>query len=630
MPGPTFKTNPVQLKELLQRCGDGRLQLPEFQRSWVWDDDRIRSLIASISRSFPIGALMTLATGGEVRLQSRVLEGLEDDPKSRSEPEALLLDGQQRMTSLYQATMLGRVVETVTAKQKKVKRWYYIDMQGALSEAAVRDESIIGVPEDRVIRRDFGREVVLDLSTAEREYEQMMFPLSRVFDYDDWRYGFEDYWIARGDIDKRHFFRAFKDQVLESFDHYQVPVIALDKETSKEAVCVVFEKVNTGGKPLDAFELVTASYAVDDFDLRKDWTGRHHRLSEASRLPDQKTGILAAVANTDLLQAISLLHTKSVRRRAEEEGKRGRDLPAVSATKQSLLNLPLEAYKRYADGVEEGFRKAAKFLHMQRIYRIFDLPYQSQLVPLAAIFAEIGDRWEYDGVRRQIGQWYWCGVLGELYGSTTESRFAKDVVEVPAWLDGGEPPTTVTDATFRADRLLSMRTRLSAAYKGVNSLLMQEGARDFRSGQSFDHTVFFNENVDIHHIFPRAWCQKVGIAATTYDSIINKTPLTARTNRILGGAAPSAYLSRLEAGAEGAPPIEPARLEGHIASHVIDPALLRADDFDGFFAARRDALLSIIEKAMGQKAYRGEASDEPEVDAAETEDEAAEMEAAAD
>lgn len=62
----TFKTNPYNLHELLKNCDRGILQLPDFQRSWVWDEDRIKSLIASVSRAFPIGALMTLETGGEV------------------------------------------------------------------------------------------------------------------------------------------------------------------------------------------------------------------------------------------------------------------------------------------------------------------------------------------------------------------------------------------------------------------------------------------------------------------------------------------------------------------------------------------------------------------------------------
>ena len=56
MPGTTFKTNPFALHDLLKDCHKGDFQLPEFQRGWVWDEDRIKSLLASISRGFPIGA----------------------------------------------------------------------------------------------------------------------------------------------------------------------------------------------------------------------------------------------------------------------------------------------------------------------------------------------------------------------------------------------------------------------------------------------------------------------------------------------------------------------------------------------------------------------------------------------
>jgi hypothetical protein len=127
-------------------------------------------------------------------------------------------------------------------------------------------------------------------------------------------------------------------------------------------------------------------------------------------------------------------------------------------------------------------------------------------------------------------------VFGELYGSAVETRNARDFMEVPTWLNGGPEPSTVSETIFRADRLKTMRMRLSAAYKGVNALLMKIGAQDFRSGQRFDHTVFFGENVDIHHIFPQDWCRKRQIPAAIYDSIINKSPLSYRTNRIM--AAP--------------------------------------------------------------------------------------------
>jgi hypothetical protein len=604
----SFKTNPISLDELLRACETGEIQLPDFQRSWVWDDDRIRSLIASISQAFPVGALMTLETGGEVDFKPRLIQGAPDS-HAGAHPRSLLLDGQQRMTSLYQTARRRQVVETITARRVKVKRWYYIDIEAALDPAKVREEAIIGVPEDRVVRENFGKDVLLDLSTPQKEYQALMFPVNQVFDWDDWQDGFRDFW--EDDKEKRDLFRAFKAEILQNFKSYDVPVISLDRNTSKEAVCLVFEKVNTGGKALDAFELVTAMYAADGFELRKDWFARQQRLSQWKAL--------SQVANTEFLQAISLLHTKEARLAADAAGDKGRELP-VSATRQSLLKLPLAAYEKFADKVEEGFVRAAKFLHGQNIFRAYDLPYQSQLTPLAAILADLGAQWEHDEVRRKLALWFWNGVFGELYGSAVESRFARDIVEVPSWIARGHVPSTVSQATFRADRLLSMRSRVSAAYKGLNALLMEAGAHDFRSGQKFDQAVFFEENVDIHHIFPRDWCEKQGIKAAIYDSIINKTPLGARTNRILGGVAPTAYIQRLETGWKDHPAIDPARLDEHLRSHLIDPALLRSDAFDDFMKARRRSLEELIEVAIGKPIYRGDGADEAEEDLADDHD----------
>ncbi|GAA0261291.1 hypothetical protein LNAOJCKE_4110 [Methylorubrum aminovorans] len=615
MPGSTFQTNPVDLPKVLDDCHRGVIQLPDFQRSWVWDEDRIKSVIASISRAFPIGALMSLDTGGPVNFKPRPVEGAPTEARDVV-PQSLLLDGQQRMTSLYQVTLRGKVVETVTPKKKRVKRWFYIDIRKALNADTDREEAIIGMPENRIERGDFGRAGELDLSSAEQEYANLMYPVCQVFDWDSWQDGFDEYWAGDEHKAIKAAFRTFKKEVLENFKHYRVPVIALDRSTSKEAVCVVFEKVNTGGKALDAFELVTAMYAASGHELRKDWygddktKGRHRRLVDTLRLADTEKGILAGVSNTDFLQAVSLFYTRDRRRAAVEAGKEGKELPAVSGNRQALLDLPLEAYIRYEAQVEAGFVRAAKFLHMLHIYRIFDLPYQSQIVPLATILADIGDAWEHEANRAKLFQWYWNGVFGELYGSTVESRIARDFVEVPDWLRGGKAPSTVSETIFRADRLKTMRMRLSAAYKGVNALLMRKGAEDFRSGQEFDHTVFFGENVDIHHIFPQAWCKGNGISPAVYDSIINKTPLSDRTNRIIGGAAPSEYLAKLEKGSSTAPPIEGATLDGHLRSHLIDPAQLRSDNFEAFMESRQKALLEIIEQAMGKTAYTGNVPEE--------------------
>jgi hypothetical protein len=95
----SFRTNPVGLENLLKGCARGEIQLPDFQRSWVWDENRIKSLLASVSQAFPIGALMTQETGGEVEFKPRPIQGALPIAAEVS-PRELLLDGQQRMTSL--------------------------------------------------------------------------------------------------------------------------------------------------------------------------------------------------------------------------------------------------------------------------------------------------------------------------------------------------------------------------------------------------------------------------------------------------------------------------------------------------------------------------------------------------
>lgn len=588
----SFKTNPISLKDLMRDCHEGKMQLPDFQRGWVWDQDRIIDLLASISEGFPVGALMTLDASGEVAFAVRPVEGA---PSATKRLESYLLDGQQRMTSLYQSTSTRAPVLTQTARKRPARLHFYFDIKAALKPNISRREAIVAAPEDRIIRGNFGRDIILDLSTEDAEFAALHFPVDRVFDAQLWTQAALTWVLKDMEARKDHMvlINDFSIKVINSFADYQVPVIALGKETSRAAVCLVFEKVNTGGKALDAFELVTAMYAGEDFQLRDDWKARRERL--------MKLPALMNVEPVEFLQAISLLHTKAVREMAEAEG---RDPPAISANRSSLLQLPLSAYRQYADSVEQGYQLAAKFLHSLRIFRAQDLPYQTQLVPLAAILAELGSKWENVSVRQQLSQWFWCGVFGELYGSAVETRFALDIRDFGRWLDGGATPQTIERADFREERLRTLRSRLSAAYKGVHALLMRAEAQDFRSGQPFDQTVFFDENVDVHHIFPEAWCKQQAIKPELYNSIINKTPLSARTNRIIGGVGPSTYLDRLEKGNAQNPPITAERLHSILSTHLIDVDLLQSDDFVAFFDARRQRLLVMIEEAMGKSAVR--------------------------
>ena len=258
-------------------------------------------------------------------------------------------------------------------------------------------------------------------------------------------------------------------------------------------------------------------------------------------------------------------------------------------------------WKTWADRVEAGFVRAARFLYWQKIFKARDLPYRTQLVPLAAIFVDLGKDGETEGARQKIARYYWCGVLGELYGGAIESRFARDLPEVVAMVHGeAAEPITIQESSFQANRLLTLRTRNSSAYKGLYALLMRDGGRDFRTGEPIEAQAFFDDKIDIHHIFPEKWCKTAGIEPGTYNSVINKTAISARTNRRIGGKAPSKYLPAVERAAG----VEPPRMDEILGSHCITAALLRTDRFWEFYAARAETLLKRIEVATGKSITR--------------------------
>lgn len=588
MIGNTFRTGEPLLHNLLDRVQRGVVQLPDFQRKWVWDDARIQRLLASVSLARPIGAAMLLEAGGdEAQFAPRLVTGVKL-PGPTPTPEHLILDGQQRLTSLFLALKSDEPVETFTEKKEPIRRYYYLDIRKCLDPEVDRVDAILALPEERKLFSDFKRKVELDVSTAEREYALGLLPVRLVYDqigFAGWRQGYEKFHNYAAQ--KLAEWSEFERQVWLPFQQFKLPVIELLKGTPKEAVCEVFENVNTGGVALTVFELMTATYAASNFKLRDDWEARKKRLED-------KHELLADLSETEFLQAVTLLAT--CRRSAEGKG-------AVGCKRKDILRLGLDEYKACAPEIEAGLDRAARLLMREKVFLTKNLPYQTQFVPLSAICALIGERYDVDTTKKKLAQWYWCGVFGELYGGASESRFALDVQQVPAWLEGGPEPRTISDSSFSPVRLLTLQTRLSAAYKGLMARLMLSGSLDFISGEPIQFTTYMEDSVDIHHIFPADYCEKAKLDRKYWNSVINKGPLTASTNRRIGGKAPSKYLSPVDE------KLGAARVNEIVATHLVDPSLLRADDFHGHVRFRAARLLDAIEKATG-KAVTGRDSDE--------------------
>ncbi|WP_432146412.1 GmrSD restriction endonuclease domain-containing protein [Streptomyces sp. bgisy084] len=599
----------LNLGAVLKDVASGVLQLPDFQRDWKWDDERIRALIATVTLDYPLGVVMALQTGGVSQFKPRTLNGAEA-AEGRT-PELLLLDGQQRMTSLYQALYRDRPVETVDTRGKPLERWYYIDIAKAVGAPADRDDAVVSVPEDRILKAAFSRRVVLDLSTVEQECAAGFFPLHIVFDphrVNQWLQEFVKVDAANWGI-----WSEFQQHVLNHVQQFQVPMIKLPASTTMDAVCAVFERVNTGGVSLNVFELLTATYAGnqehvaehgDYYRLPVEWEQIKKDLTSSYPVFGRmEAGVEDGLSSSDFLQAVALVRTW--------EEKQASLRSSVSCKRRDLLRLPLADFRRLAPRVAEAFKWVGAFLEQQCIVRTADLPYRTQLVPLAAVRAVLGEATDTPGADERIAQWYWCGVLGEMYGGSTESRFTRDVEQLIGWIApqgtipvSGDPretiPDTVAEAAFLDDRLDSLTTRNSAAYKGVYALLVKQGAVDWyftdaplTAGRLIEH------NVDVRQIFPKGWIAKNAPAeAAKANSIVNKTPLSFRASRSLTGS-PAVYLKSLmlESG------MRPEWFDDVLATHLIDPSTLHEPepDFERFYDSRARQLLDLVRSAMGKR-----------------------------
>lgn len=576
------KSIDTELSELMRDVSSGKTQLPEFQRSWTWDDGRIRGILASLSQGYPMGAIMRLEYGNEsVKFKCRTIEGVKVQGVT---PSHLVLDGQQRLTSMYRATVSKDPVDTKTDKGKSIKRYYYLDIKKCLDESQDRYDAVIPVPEDRKVKTDFDRTVLLDVSIRELEYEHEMFPINIIFDSgarEDWADGYKEYHNYDKVFMERY--KQFRANVIETIIGYKLPVITLGRETPREAVCKVFENVNTGGVSLTVFELVTATFATYNFDLREDWEKCRNIIWGKDE--PLNTDVMYGVDETAFLTTVTLYCNYLAD-------------SMTTCKKKDVLALPFEAYQANKQAVLEGYKMARKFLFSQYVFRMRDLPYTTQLIPLAAICAVIGkSTFNLPKTQNILKQWYWCGIMGEMYGGANETRYANDIEDIVAVIqDKPSQNRTINSAYFSATRLISLQTRNSAAYKGIMALVYRESCRDFIKGTTMDIVKSMDESPDIHHIFPEAYCIQQGHSKERWNSIVNKTPLLPESNRQIGGEAPSKYSKKIMKKAD----IDEAQYRIRVESHLVNYEAFINDDFDTYFVDRAKAIMKVIENAMGK------------------------------
>lgn len=258
---PIFETVPRQLSNLVTRIHGREIALPDFQRDFVWDATRTEELIQSIISEFPVGTLLLWKQGEGETFASRSFEGAPELGDKR--PAELVLDGQQRLTALYQAlTGAGderfylKVDEFVHAGKDYIKDFHEVDFEKA----------VISVPVTVSKGQIKKNEELLGISH---------FPVCDVSSFDDWLDDYVDKIVSEdGNNNAKYLkslYRRMRDKYIVPLRSYGLPVLTLPETTPIEAVCTIFETLNRTGKPLGPFELLTARYYPQGVNLRDLW-----------------------------------------------------------------------------------------------------------------------------------------------------------------------------------------------------------------------------------------------------------------------------------------------------------------------------------------------------------------------
>ena len=578
-----FTTPSFDLDDLFTRIDRADLQLPDFQRDFTWNIDAIRELLVTVLRGYPMGALMVLATRNVPRrFASRPVAGAPEG----TEPGWLLLDGQQRLTTLYRTMRGDGFVDTVDSRNKPIRRRFFVDIAAAQGSDIMPDEAVFSVDEEGTVRSFFERKFDFPLTDTEAYIRAGVIPVSSLLDESGTEVllGF----ASHGDV-QREAVQAFNSQVLAGIANYRVPIIRIDPQTAQAGVGSIFAHANYAGLPMDVFELLTAVFANEDpdFDLQADWQKTEHQLREHR--------VFASIGSTEFLMSVALLVT----------ARKG----AASGHREDILRLTLSEYIPAAEEMRQAFAETFRFITVRGMYAADQVPYAGQLISLAVILALLGDTPEAQhnkGAYDRLNRWFWSGVFGELYGShSLITRMGHDCTEVSEWVlaaMGGNhvpEPATVRDASFAESRFFSL-SRESSAHKGIYTLLMARGARDWRTGEPF--TVDNYEELDpgFHRVFPIQWGRANHVDPVLLNSVLNLTPMGKRTEELRAGTAPSRYVLRVE----GKSLLSQEEYQAVLSSHLLDPKLLLSDDVYGFFQDRRERFVRMVSEAMGKPVIR--------------------------
>ena len=591
------KPDHVSLTTLVGRLREGRFVIPDFQREFEWKPWDIRELVRSIFLDYYIGSLLLWKAKPEsfAVLACEPIYGYHGD----GDPAHIVLDGQQRLTAMYYVFL----APDKPLPNRSNRFLYFIRVDRFMEEAY-----------DEAFEYHWTRRGLNLLANPRAQYESHMFPVSVVgqggWELPNWVQGYEKHWrdaeiAAASDGDdvaaakaalRVRDARAFGEHLKTITEQYQVTYIELDRDLEIDKVCDIFTQINSRGIRLDVFDLVNALLKPKGLQLKHLWRDAAPRLEfvDTERM------------NVYLLQVMSILRQaycspKYLYYLLPGQERKVREADG-SLRKEILVPDVADFEQRWKEAVE-AVEHAIKLLRHPQEYGAISsqyLPYVSILPAFAALQTALR---ALPAVRqldaqRKLRHWYWASVFTNRYSGAVESTSARDYLDVKTWFDDdAAEPGLIAEfrARFKTLDLRRETKRGTSVYNGIFNLLVLRGARDWMTGNVPQYG-----DLDDHHIVPKSWGKENSLG-DTIDTILNRTPLTADTNRnVIRGRLPNEYLAELIA-ASGETSAR-ATLESHFVSPAAFAILLRKpftkNDLQAFLAERQRTLQDAIEDLL--------------------------------
>jgi len=544
-----FYPTAERLKYLLESIDNKEVALPDFQRDFVWDPRETEELIESLCQNYPAGSLLRIKNSPGFYFKPREFQGAPSLDKHP--PSYLILDGQQRLTSLYQA-LYGKGTHR-----------YLVDLAGLLEGKDLED--CLFYLRKTQAEKQYG--------TLDQQAAALVFPIEELLRNSD---GFE-VWLdsvldRKGvvEVEKKILkekLRGLKSKYLRNIEEYEFPMVTLSEDTSAGAVCTIFETLNRTGVKLSVFDLLVAKFWPGDLRLRDLWDEARKRYSGIADFE---------VDPYYVLQSIALFTAKG----------------APSCKRGDILELEIHQVRGGWDSVVRGLATALQILRDDcGVIVPRWLPYTTMLVPAAATLAvaDTAKGPDVAAARNKFKRWFWCAVFKQAYEKAPNTQAVADFTELKRWLGGGHPPECVSQFSFDVSTLRHVTPRQRGVYRGVIALILRHGARDFHTADRITSRMITEEKIDDHHVFPQGYLQETSpdIDGTLRDCVLNRTLIDKATDIRIGKRSPSDYLGEIRE------TVGEDHLTAILKSHLLPSGTgspLFANDFSTFLQAREQQL----------------------------------------